>query len=52
MTPETSSRIEEIAPATETKGASSEARDLNTCSNDVEAPLSDLEERTGSSNFC
>ncbi|CAL9225269.1 unnamed protein product [Arabidopsis halleri] len=52
VTPETSNRTEEIAPATETKGASSEARDLNTCSNDVEAPLSDLEERTGSSNFC
>ncbi|KAG7543023.1 hypothetical protein ISN45_Aa07g029550 [Arabidopsis thaliana x Arabidopsis arenosa] len=52
VTPETSNRTEDRAPATETKGASSEARDLNTCSNDVEAPLCDLEERTGSSNFC
>ncbi|XP_023635121.1 uncharacterized protein LOC17880348 isoform X1 [Capsella rubella] len=35
--------IETNAPATENKGAANEAKDLNTCSNNVEASLSDPE---------
>lgn len=56
-TPETSKHIDpqknikEIPPATEDKGAAIEARDLNTCSNNVEAPLSDLESEQETQTF-
>ncbi|XP_010440529.1 PREDICTED: uncharacterized protein LOC104723815 [Camelina sativa] len=43
--------IEKNAPAIENKGAAAEAKDLNTYSNDVETPLSDLEKEQETQTF-
>ncbi|XP_010435186.2 PREDICTED: uncharacterized protein LOC104719043 [Camelina sativa] len=44
--------IEKISPATENKGATTEAKDLNTCSNNVEStPLSDPDNEQETQTF-